>query len=158
MSPQLGQYSLTVSMPGMSERPQGRTCVEWQNTRGQRPKSPCSYFSSWRLVTLLHLARLTIIDSPGLVRMKRWCTRPYSSSADDSTIDTSGILAESSSESVSHARVTSKLTRLNVKNHLQRLLPEGNKGLQTCCVSSLPWSVSHSYSPVRLKSSSMKSS
>lgn len=71
------------------------------------------------------------MDNPGFVRMKRWCTRPYSSSADDSTIETSGILDESSS-ACQRLRRTKELTRFDVQNHFQRLLPERHEGLQTC--------------------------
>ena len=39
----------------------------------------------------------TMLASPGFVMINLWCTRPYKSSAEDSTIDTSGIFAESSS-------------------------------------------------------------
>jgi hypothetical protein len=46
MSLQLGQNSLTVSTPGMSERPQGMRRVEVQYTLKQLPKTPFSYFSA----------------------------------------------------------------------------------------------------------------
>lgn len=40
---------MTVSMPGTSVRPQGRTGHDWQYTRGQTPNWPFSYFSAWEL-------------------------------------------------------------------------------------------------------------
>lgn len=52
MSLQLGQYSLTVSTPGISVLPQGTTLVPLQNTRGHAPNTPCSYFSTCILVTM----------------------------------------------------------------------------------------------------------
>ena len=82
--------------------------------------------------------------------MYRWCTRPYKSSADASTIETSGIFALSSS---------SQNTRL-VND------PYGTQDVAT----NLPGSTSNTmsiasfqngtieFNPVRLKSSSMKSS
>jgi hypothetical protein len=63
MSPQFGQNSLTVSIPGMSVLPHGNTCVDRQNTRGHEPKCPASYLS-------------TMHPSPAFVRMKRWWQRP----------------------------------------------------------------------------------
>lgn len=39
----------------------------------------------------------TMACKPALVTMYRWCTRPYSSSAEDSMIETSGMVNELSS-------------------------------------------------------------
>jgi len=92
----------------------------------------------------------TIACSPCLVRIYRWCTRPYKSSADASTIETSGIFALSSS--------SQKIKLVND--------PYG--ALDT--TANLPGSTSKTmsiasfqngtieFNPVRLKSSSMKSS
>ena len=92
----------------------------------------------------------TIACNPCLVRIYRWCTRPYKSSADASTIETSGIFALSSSSQ-------------NIKLVNE---PYGTQNTTT----SLPGSTSKTmsiasfqngtieFNPVRLKSSSMKSS
>lgn len=47
MSLQFGQNSFTVSIPGMSDRPQGTTFVPLHITRGQEPNVPASYFSTY---------------------------------------------------------------------------------------------------------------
>lgn len=44
---QFGQNSFTVSIPGMSDRPQGTTFVPLHITRGQEPNVPASYFSTY---------------------------------------------------------------------------------------------------------------
>jgi hypothetical protein len=47
-----------VSVRGVSARPQGNTAVSKQLTRGQRPKSPRSYFSYYEKVSMLYTTSL----------------------------------------------------------------------------------------------------
>ena len=143
MSLQFGQKSFTVSNPGKSERPQGTTLQPLQYTRGQEPKTPASYLSTWiqriddvsRLFPSTVVWPLTIACSPALVKMYRWWQRPYNSSADASTIETSGILEFSSSYSMMLLRSllfynNINLTSLHIQHHLHLLLPEWNHNIQ----------------------------
>lgn len=71
----------------------------------------------------------TIACNPTRVNMNRWCTRPYSISAEDSTKDTSGILAASSSALAYRQHLQRDIrgvrrTRFNIQHHLHRLFPK----------------------------------
>lgn len=92
----------------------------------------------------------TIACSPCLVRMYRWCTRPYKSSADASTIETSGIFALSSS-----SQNTSLVNYPQGALDIAANLPGSTSN--TMSIASFQ-NGTIEFNPVRLKSSSMKSS
>ena len=88
--------------------------------------------------------------SPCLVKIYRWCTRPYKSSADASTIETSGIFALSSS-SQNIILVNDPYGTLNTTANLP------GSTSKTMSIASFQ-NGTMEFNPVRLKSSSMKSS
>ena len=65
MSLQFGQYSFTVSSPGMSDRPHGTTLHPTQYTRGHDPNTPASYLSTCPSTHQYHIhARMFTSHAP----------------------------------------------------------------------------------------------
>ena len=131
-----------------------RLCLR-RKLLGKAQKSPL-HTCQPRLVSELSMLKgsrqssHTIACSPCLVKMYRWCTRPYKSSADASTIETSGIFALSSS-SQNMKLVSDPQGTLDIAANLP------GSTSSTMSIASFQ-NGTIEFSPVRLKSSSIKSS